>query len=70
VSDETFEAIRAVLGDVGVIELTVIAGSYAMQAAMARALRLEYDDVDEHVVEVPAPSADGAAADIMSDITR
>ena len=70
VSDETFEAIRAVLGDVGVIELTIIAGSYAMQAAMARALRLEYDDVDEHVVEVPAPSADGAAADIMSDITR
>ncbi len=70
VSDETFEAIRAVLGDVGVIELTIIAGSYAMQAAMARALRLEYDDVDEHVVEVPAPSAGAAAADIMSDITR
>jgi alkylhydroperoxidase family enzyme len=70
VSDETFEAIRAVLGDVGVIELTIIAGSYAMQAAMARALRLEYDDVAEHVVEVPAPSAGAAAADIMSDITR
>ncbi len=70
VSDETFEAIRAVLGDVGVIELTIIAASYAMQAAMARALRLEYDDVDEHVVEVPAPSAGAAAADIMSDITR
>jgi alkylhydroperoxidase family enzyme len=70
VSDETFEAIRAVLGDVGVVELTIIAGTYAMQATMARALRLEYDDVDEHVVEVPAPSASGGAADIMSDITR
>ena len=70
VSDETFEAIRTVLGDVGVIELTIIAGTYAMQAAMARALRLEYDDVDEHVVEVPAPTAGGEAADIMSDITR
>lgn len=37
---------------------------------MTRALRLEYDDVDEHVVEVPAPTGDAASADIMSDITR
>jgi alkylhydroperoxidase family enzyme len=70
VSDETFEEIRGVLGDVGVVELTIMAATYAMQASMCRALRLEYDDVDEHVVEVPAPSGDAASADIMSDITR
>jgi alkylhydroperoxidase family enzyme len=70
VSDETFAAIHAVLGDVGMVELTIMAGTYAMQAAMTRALRLEYDDVDEHVVEVPAPTGDAASADIMSDITR
>jgi hypothetical protein len=26
---------------------------------MTRALRLEYDDVDERVVEIPAPEAGG-----------
>jgi alkylhydroperoxidase family enzyme len=70
VSDETFEAARAVLGDQGILEITIMAATYGMQASMARALRLEYDDVDDHVVEVPAPSGAGAAADIMSDITR
>lgn len=70
VSDETFEAIRAVLGDTGMLELTIIAGTYAMHAAIARALRLEYDDIDEHVVEVPAPTGSGSSADVLGDITR
>jgi alkylhydroperoxidase family enzyme len=70
VSDETFEAARDVLGDIGLLELTIMAGTYAMHAAMARALRLEYDDVEEHVVEVPAPSGAPEATDIMRDITR
>jgi hypothetical protein len=30
---------------------------------MSRALRLEYDDVDDPVTEVPAP--EGATADVM-----
>ena len=33
---------------------------------MSRALRLEYDDVDDPIVEVPAP--DGASMDVMSAV--
>jgi hypothetical protein len=36
---------------------------------MSRALRLEYDDVDERVVEIPAPSAD-AAQDVMAAVDQ
>jgi hypothetical protein len=36
-----------------------------MHATMSRALRLEYDDVDDPVVEVPAPARGGAPADVM-----
>jgi hypothetical protein len=37
---------------------------YEMHATICRALRLEYDDVEERVVEVPAPG--GAAQDVMA----
>ncbi|MEZ5265386.1 MAG: hypothetical protein R2755_27230 [Acidimicrobiales bacterium] len=30
--------------------------SYRLHATMCRALRLEYDDVDERIVEIAAPS--------------
>jgi hypothetical protein len=33
---------------------------------MSRALRLEYDDVDERVVEVPVPEAGQVSADVMA----
>lgn len=69
VSDETFGEIHEVLGDQGMLELTVFVGTYMMHAAISRALRLEYDDVDERVVEIPAPEAGTASADILSDIT-
>jgi hypothetical protein len=35
-----------------------------MHAAICRALRLEYDDVDERVVEIAAPA--DASDDVMS----
>jgi hypothetical protein len=35
---------------------------YEMHATMCRALRLEFDDVDDRVTEVPGPSQ---AADVM-----
>jgi len=36
------------------------------------ALRLEFDDVEERVTEVPAPDTAGGAADVMSmvDVTK
>jgi hypothetical protein len=41
-----------------------------MYAVFTRSLRLEYDDVDERVVEVPIPGAeDGAKVDIMAQMS-
>lgn len=61
VSDATFEALREHLSDEQILELTYITAMYEMHAVMSRALRTEYDDRDEAVVEVAAP-ADGTQA--------
>jgi len=38
---------------------------------MARALRLEYDDVDERIVEIPAPGqAAAGGGDFMGGVGR
>ncbi len=63
VPDGVFEALRAALSDEQILELTYITCLYEMHATMTRALRLEYDDVPERVVEIPAP---GAAGDPMA----
>lgn len=70
VSDATFAALRAALAEEAILELTYAVATYRMHAAICRALRLEYDDVDERVVEVPAPGQGGAAHDIMGQISR
>jgi len=64
VPDDVFEALRAELDDAEILELTYITCTYDMHATMCRALRLEYDDVDDPISEVPAP--DGSAADVMA----
>jgi alkylhydroperoxidase family enzyme len=69
VQDGTFEALRAGLSDEEILELTYITCTYEMHATMCRALRLEYDDVAERIVEIAAP-ADAASRDIMRDISR
>ncbi len=38
---------------------------YEMHATICRALRLEFDDVDEGVTEVPAPEPGAATPDVM-----
>jgi alkylhydroperoxidase family enzyme len=68
VSDGTFAALQKHLSPVAIMELSYAALTYRLHATMCRALRLEYDDVDERVVEIPAPS--GQSADIMRDISR
>jgi alkylhydroperoxidase family enzyme len=50
-----FERLRQLLSDVEIIELTYITATYIMHAAMTRALRLEFDDRDDPIVEIPAP---------------
>ena len=66
VPDGVFEALRAGLSDEEILELTYVTCLYEMHATMSRALRLEYDDVPDRVVEVPAPS--GAAQDVMAAV--
>jgi len=64
VSDGVFEALRKELSEEEILELTYVTCMYEMHATMSRALRLEYDDVAERVVEVPAPPA--ASQDVMA----
>lgn len=64
VPDAVFDALKESLSDEEILELTYVTCTYMMHAVMSRALRLEYDDVNERVVEVPAPTGD--SADVMS----
>jgi alkylhydroperoxidase family enzyme len=68
VPDGIFAALKAHLSDEEILELTYITTTYEMHATMSRALRLEYDDVDERVVEIAAPT--GASSDVMSMVDR
>lgn len=67
VTDATFEALASHLDEPAIIELTYAVASYQLHATMCRALRLEYDDVDERVVEIAAPG-DGDQ-DVMGTIS-
>lgn len=63
VSDAVFKALKTHLSDEEILELTYITALYEMHAVMSRALRLEYDDVDERIVEIAAPQ--NGADDVM-----
>ncbi|MEL7198723.1 MAG: carboxymuconolactone decarboxylase family protein [Pseudomonadota bacterium] len=68
VPDAVFEALKTHLSEVEIIELTYVTCTYMMHGVMSRALRLEYDDVDDRVVEVPAP--EGTSADVMGMVDK
>jgi alkylhydroperoxidase family enzyme len=53
--DAVFDALKAFLSDEQILELTYIVCLYDMHAVMSRALRVEWDDRDDPVVEVAAP---------------
>jgi alkylhydroperoxidase family enzyme len=61
VPDQLFAAIHEALGDQATLELTYITSLYLQHAVMSRALRTEWDDVDERVVEVTDPEKDAMA---------
>ena len=65
--DATYEALRETLDETSVIELTYAVSMYRLHATMCRALRLEYDDVDERIVEIAAP--EGGDQDVMGTIS-
>ncbi|MET0458458.1 MAG: carboxymuconolactone decarboxylase family protein [Ilumatobacteraceae bacterium] len=56
VDDAVFDALHAHLSDVAIMELTYITMTYTMHAVICRALRLEYDDRDDPIVEIAAPA--------------
>ena len=71
VPDSVFAELKKSLSDEEILELTYTTALYDMHASMSRALRLEYDDRADPIVEVPAPAGGaGAARDVMGDISR
>jgi len=68
VPDALFEQLRAHLSDAEVLELTYITTLYLQHAVMSRALRTEFDDVDERIVEVAAPEG-AEGRDVGRDIS-
>lgn len=58
IADGVFEALRDGLDDEQILELTYITCLYDMHGVMSRALRTEFDDVEDRMVEVPAPGDD------------
>ena len=56
VPDARFAELQRLLSDVEILELTFIACTYDMSATMSRALRLEFDDRPDPVVEIAAPT--------------
>jgi len=63
VADGVFETLKKHLSDEEILEFTYIVATYDMHAVICRALRLEYDDVEERIVEIAAPA--GASMDVM-----
>ena len=68
VADAIFDALKASLDPEMIVELTYIVAWYDMHAVTSKALRLEFDDVPERIVEVPAP--EGFNADSMRMVDR
>ncbi len=59
VHDKVFEALRGQLTDAHILMLTYFVGMYSLHATSTKALRLEYDDVPDRIVEIPMPAKPG-----------
>lgn len=66
VPEALFDSLKLHFSEVEIIEFTYITCTYAMHATMTKALRLEYDDVDDRVVEEPDPHGNFGGLDVMS----
>jgi len=70
VPDALFHALGEHLGDEELLELTYIAALYLQHAVMSRAVRTEFDDVEERIVEVAAPEGGASRLRISLDDQR
>ncbi len=64
VPDSLFAQLKAAFSDEEILELTYITCLYDMHAVMSKALRTEWDDRDDPIVEVAAPE-DFSARDFL-----
>jgi len=62
--DAIFDTLKTFLSDEEILEFTYITCMYDMHAVMSRALRTEFDDRDEVIVEIAAPE-DFSARDFL-----
>ncbi len=67
VPDELFNELQTVMSDEEILELTYVTCTYAMHATMSRALRMEYDDVDDRIVEIRSPDGAMDAMGVVDD---
>jgi alkylhydroperoxidase family enzyme len=68
VADGVFDAMKAHLSDEEILEFTYVTALYDFHAVISRALRLEYDDVPDRMVEIAAPG--GPSNDVMKMVDR
>lgn len=61
VADGVFAVLKKHLSDEAILEFTYITMTYALHAVMSVALRTEYDDRDDPIVEIAAPEGYQAA---------
>jgi len=55
IAEPIVTALKEHLSDEQILELTYLTALYEMHAVMSRALRTEFDDVDDPITEVPGP---------------
>jgi alkylhydroperoxidase family enzyme len=68
VHDKVFEILKQHLSEEEILIFTYLINAYSLHATSTRALRLEFDDVPERVVEVPSPG--DAVADTKDPSNR
>jgi alkylhydroperoxidase family enzyme len=66
VHDRLFAALCGFLSEEQVLMLTHAINMYRFHATTTRALRMEYDNVPERIVEIPAPETPGEVQDWLS----
>ena len=57
VRDEVIDALKETLREDEILALALIVGMYQMHSTGCVALKLEYDDVPDRIVEIPAPAS-------------
>ena len=69
VDEAIFDALRKELDDEQILEFTYITVMYSGHAVISRALKLEFDERDDPIVEVAAPD-DYEAGDLGQVLSR